>query len=54
MGWAAGLMSVMGLLIVVAIAAQIVGEDRADIRRLRRLEAARADWATWLTKEERK
>ena len=42
MSWAAGMALCMGLLVVVAIGACIVDDDRKDVKRLQRLEAGRA------------
>ena len=42
MSWAAGMALCMGLLVIVAIAAQVVDDDRKDVKRLQRLEAGRA------------
>ena len=48
MSWATGLMLLCGLMVVVYLAAEIVDEDRKDIKRLRRIEegrlAQRADY----------
>ena len=41
MSWATGLMLLFGMLVVVWVAAEIVSEDRADLKRLRQIEAGR-------------